>query len=1035
MRRGHGSTKVPGVKLRPPDRVRSKTADVSLKNSVYAQSLEAHELDFTEIIKSCKKPFVGVVVCASGISDKVNLFHQAVQLGAQTSSDLTDRVTHLICENPGSAKYNYCVEHGIPILLPSWISEVHSKWISGESIDVAKSSSVHRFPTFQFVRLCLTAVDDVQKRKQIRKQLEKNGGTFVETLGKDAEITHLLCGPDRGDNVGEKGISAKMQFVMKANRTATTKVHLVWEDWFWDCLEFKGILNEKEYVATGPRPQRRMMPEYSPLVAPIASSAEQIDRRAPIISPALDISQDVEEIANVRRVPEATTRLFENMLRRRGYEVKGGKVLRSPTRPRISNPLGGYLERSSTDRVDQRLAVDFASSRAESSLAAAFRRTKSFAVKGDNSESSNVPLQHAASTSFVTSKQAASSAMPIFNLHTEDVSVPDGEKNLFANLVFRTLGQANGPKLTAALELRGGTVVDDPEAQVDFIIVRLAGGNTFYLDEKDEMQRAKYRTECWVEQCMFEERICAAEEHPAFVPLRIPTPISGANKLYIHVSGLAASEKTPSVRLVKAIGATVTDQLSKRNTHLICPCGTGAKFDKAQEWRIPILNLQWLYATVKTGTMQEVKDYLVTAVAPENTGKGGMMMDITNSEFVQGSSKVKTPSKSSDRSQSSDTSIPVVPSSFTETGPEFSDSWVANALLSESVHDHPPTSSPALSTRSHGTSPTTPSKRKHKPTNLTMENTTVLLPFTSPTKRRSPTKYHDRVPSSVTPSPLKMPSKNTRTADHEASITPTTAPTATANTLSGESANVLKDAIASLLGKRPSSEDQDFDNNQNQNHSLKGQGQGQAPPTRASKRSKPPPRTKSRQDGSGRTFSRTTSVEALGRSGSIVSSTGVVAGPSYSFDFTMGTTGTGSVGGLINSIAESPADSDIIGLGSGIGTGGEADESMRVTYEDPSQRAEERRLLSLISGDAMDADAGREAIPAYEENNNVLTEEEKTSQPRPRRKGRNLRRTRRAEMFSSGLFYRPKDTGATISSTSPHFISLILRGGTWRQPV
>lgn len=62
--------------------------------------------------------------------------------------------------------------------------------------------------------------------------------------------------------------------------------------------------------------------------------------------------------------------------------------------------------------------------------------------------------------------------------------------------------------------------------------------------------------------------------------------------LVVHISGLTAAEKTPSVRLIKAIGslsftiiickrdikypnlpagAKVTEQLSRRNTHLICP--------------------------------------------------------------------------------------------------------------------------------------------------------------------------------------------------------------------------------------------------------------------------------------------------------------------------------------------------------------------------------------------------------------------------------------------------------------------------------
>lgn len=121
-------SKVPGVKLRPAAPIKSSSSsnsnlNSSLKQPAWVQPSVADDVDASEILKSCKKPFVGVVVCASGVSDKVclvqhcgqlpvfndphqvNVFQHAVHLGAQTSSDLTDRVTHLIAEAPGSAKY------------------------------------------------------------------------------------------------------------------------------------------------------------------------------------------------------------------------------------------------------------------------------------------------------------------------------------------------------------------------------------------------------------------------------------------------------------------------------------------------------------------------------------------------------------------------------------------------------------------------------------------------------------------------------------------------------------------------------------------------------------------------------------------------------------------------------------------------------------------------------------------------------------------------------------------------------------------
>ena len=49
----------------------------------------------------------------------------------------------------------------------------------------------------------------------------------------------------------------------------------------------------------------------------------------------------------------------------------------------------------------------------------------------------------------------------------------------------------------------------------------------FWRDESDEGERAKFRTECWIERCIFEERICPPEEHVVFTPLKINTPVEG----------------------------------------------------------------------------------------------------------------------------------------------------------------------------------------------------------------------------------------------------------------------------------------------------------------------------------------------------------------------------------------------------------------------------------------------------------------------------------------------------------------------------
>ncbi|KAJ7179690.1 hypothetical protein C8R46DRAFT_887718 [Mycena filopes] len=93
---------------------------------------------------SCPRPFKNVVICATGVLDKPELFKLALELGATSVSAFTDRVTHLIAKKHGGAKYLCALERKIPILLPSWIIESHRIWQHGDDVDLAKVRLVRR---------------------------------------------------------------------------------------------------------------------------------------------------------------------------------------------------------------------------------------------------------------------------------------------------------------------------------------------------------------------------------------------------------------------------------------------------------------------------------------------------------------------------------------------------------------------------------------------------------------------------------------------------------------------------------------------------------------------------------------------------------------------------------------------------------------------------------------------------------------------------------------------------------------------------
>ncbi|KAL5476416.1 DPB11_5 [Sanghuangporus weigelae] len=82
MRRGHGSTKVPGVKLRPAAPTKSRKPGEPSAQLTRLHSSIQDDVDSTEILRSCWKLLVGVVICGSGLSDKVNLYQQASHISS-----------------------------------------------------------------------------------------------------------------------------------------------------------------------------------------------------------------------------------------------------------------------------------------------------------------------------------------------------------------------------------------------------------------------------------------------------------------------------------------------------------------------------------------------------------------------------------------------------------------------------------------------------------------------------------------------------------------------------------------------------------------------------------------------------------------------------------------------------------------------------------------------------------------------------------------------------------------------------------------
>ena len=115
---------------------------------------------------------------------------------------------------------------------------------------------------------------------------------------------------------------------------------------------------------------------------------------------------------------------------------------------------------------------------------------------------------------------------------------------IFAGKRVRTIGEASCVALRQEMERAGAALIDMTGAEVDFYVVRLAGcvpphpcectslttacsGAELMKKEVTAEERHKVRTECWLERCLFESRICEVDENVTFRPLGVPTPLAG----------------------------------------------------------------------------------------------------------------------------------------------------------------------------------------------------------------------------------------------------------------------------------------------------------------------------------------------------------------------------------------------------------------------------------------------------------------------------------------------------------------------------
>jgi twin BRCT domain len=170
---------------------------------------------------------------------------------------------------------------------------------------------------------------------------------------------------------------------------------------------------------------------------------------------------------------------------------------------------------------------------------------------------------------------------------------------------------------------------DATSAKRTCYVVAWGGATQSHLDIHPLLSQIKRQSLChlvqvtpiWLSTCISEQRLLQPSRSPClFEPGKRPIhclfhPNAGKGYMArdatsndskpravrISVTGFSGSIRTALMHAIKAIGATYDDSMRSTTTHLICREASGAKYEKAMEWKLLVVSLDWLFHVMQYG--------------------------------------------------------------------------------------------------------------------------------------------------------------------------------------------------------------------------------------------------------------------------------------------------------------------------------------------------------------------------------------------------------------------------------------------------
>ncbi|KAI8854029.1 BRCT domain-containing protein [Chytridium lagenaria] len=199
--------------------------------------------------------------------------------------------------------------------------------------------------------------------------------------------------------------------------------------------------------------------------------------------------------------------------------------------------------------------------------------------------------------------------------HTmKNIGVDTSNNLLFSNMDFAIVGFLSEEMKFLSTEImsRGGAILETymlPHRKSPwYIIAPLAGS----VKPSSRCDMGIYVTDFWVECCIEGETLCRIDSEFFYSPLKNPVPLSGFETVVMSVTGIEGIEREHIGRIVKLLGGTYTEALTRKNTHLIAnwpSSATSQKVKKAEEWNLHVITKEWLAKCCQMGYAVSVEKF------------------------------------------------------------------------------------------------------------------------------------------------------------------------------------------------------------------------------------------------------------------------------------------------------------------------------------------------------------------------------------------------------------------------------------------